>query len=100
MIEDSSVLEDREIERLRQQIDRIDHEILRLLGERASLAVEVGERKRQKGLPVYDPIREKALLDRLAQSGQLPLDNQSIDCVFQAIIEICRRLEQQHVAQG
>lgn len=99
MIEDLSVSEDPEIERLRQHIDRLDHEILVLLRKRAELALQVGDCKRKDGLSVYDPIREKALLDRLAGDGELPLDPRAIGRVFEAIVCECRRLEEQHVHQ-
>lgn len=94
------MIEDPEIDGLRQEIDRIDHEILRLLSARASVVLDVGDRKREKGLAVYDPVREQALLERLSQEGQHPLDAPTVMCVFEAIVGQCRRLEQEHVARA
>src|SRR6478736_4393600 len=47
---------------LRQQIDRIDDQLLRLLNRRAALALAVAEQKAQSNSQVYAPAREKAVL--------------------------------------
>lgn len=91
------VIWDPEIQKLRVAIDGIDHAILRLLGERARVVLEVGDRKREQALPVYDPAREQALLDRLAGDREEPLDHAAVIAVFSAIVEQCRRLEEAHM---
>jgi len=57
---------------LRQQIDALDGQILEWLNRRAELAREVGEIKRQTGVPVYAPDREETMLNALeARNAQL-----------------------------
>ena len=92
-----AVIEDPEIERLRQEIDRIDHELLRLLRERAAVVLSVGDRKRERELAVYDPARERALLERLSEEAEAPVDPTAIKAVFSAVVEQCRRLEEEHM---
>ncbi len=44
---------------LRQEIDRIDTQIFELFAERAEVARQIGDYKRENGLPVFDPGRER-----------------------------------------
>ncbi|GBL27819.1 hypothetical protein EMGBS8_17670 [Verrucomicrobiota bacterium] len=39
----------------RREVDRIDREMLRLLGERLEVARAIGEAKLKSGAPVYAP---------------------------------------------
>ncbi|WP_456465261.1 prephenate dehydratase [Desulfurobacterium sp.] len=84
------------LEELRKQIDRIDKQLIELLSKRAQLAKEVGEVKREKGLPFYVPEREAKILIKLEemnkQYGVLP--PQSIRAIFREIISACRALEE------
>jgi chorismate mutase len=84
---------------LRDAIDAVDTEILRLLSERARLVVRIGESKRAEDLPVYDPARERSILDRLVQAACAPLDAETVRRVFERIIDESRRLEEHHVAR-
>src|SRR3546814_11779577 len=47
---------------LREQIDRIDGELIQLLAQRARMTAAVGEHKSAHGLPLYVPERETELL--------------------------------------
>jgi chorismate mutase-like protein len=78
------------IEDWRRRIDDIDDELLRLLNERAQLAIEVGMLKRRDESPLYDPGRERAVLARVRQSNGGPLDDQSATKIFQCIIDEIR----------
>ena len=49
-----------ELSALRQQIDRIDARIFELFEERAGVSEEVAAYKREHGLRVFDPARERA----------------------------------------
>lgn len=58
---------------LRQEIDRIDGEILRLLGERTAIVAEVGATKTVAGGQVFRPGRQASLIRVLiARSGGAP----------------------------
>lgn len=92
-----AVIEDQEIDELRRQIDAIDLQLLSLLAERHRVVLAVGERKRLQNLPVHDPKREIALLERLAAHAPPPLDETTIRHVYQAILSESRRLQEQHI---
>jgi chorismate mutase-like protein len=87
-----------DLEELRRGIDAVDQQILKLLHERVRLVVAVGEYKRERGMPVYDPARERALLDRLCKAAEPPLDAETIRRIFERLVDESRRIEQHHVA--
>jgi chorismate mutase len=87
------------IPELRQSIDELDRQIVELLAERLRLVMRVGEVKRGLGLDVYDPARERDLLERVARGAPSPLTAAAAQRIFQCIIEESRGLEQRHVAE-
>jgi len=82
-----------EVEVWREQIDAIDDQILELLNRRSACAVEIGRIKRQAGLPIYIPERERKILTRLAEQNPGPLDALAVRRVFERVIDESRRLE-------
>ena len=56
-----------EIEELRREIDGIDEELVRLFVKRMGVSAQVAEYKREKGLPVRNPQRERQLLERVSE---------------------------------
>lgn len=91
------MIDDPQIEELRRTIDAVDQQILTLLAERVRVVLAVGERKRREGLAVYDPAREKSLLDRLASEATAPLEPAAVRRIFETIVTESRRLEQEHI---
>jgi chorismate mutase len=81
------------IEDLRRRIDQIDDQLMKLLNSRSACAVEIGRLKRRRGLPVYQPEREKWILDRAARNNPGPLDSGAVQRVFERVIDESRRLE-------
>ncbi|MBE6546577.1 MAG: prephenate dehydratase [Ruminococcaceae bacterium] len=60
-----------ELNELRAEIDKIDRELVPLFLRRMNVSAEVAEYKRQTGMRVLDPSRERALLDKLSElSGE------------------------------
>ena len=54
-----------DLQEMRNRIDAIDRQIVALLNDRYNVVCEVGKWKRERGLPIYVPEREKALLEKL-----------------------------------
>lgn len=82
-----------EIDDLRREIDRLDRELLRIFNERANLALHIGEIKKERQLPVYDPEREKLIFERMRSSNPGPLEDDAIVRLFERVIDESRRLE-------
>ncbi len=81
------------IDDIRQAIDRLDSDLLCLFNERAALALLIGEIKKERDLPVYDPEREKLIFARMQAANPGPLDNGAIVRLFERVIDESRRLE-------
>ena len=78
---------------LRERIDALDEQIVTLLNERASCALEIGEIKRDVGMAIYQPGREKDVLDHVRRVNPGPLDGDAVTRLFERIIDEARRLE-------
>ncbi len=78
---------------LRDRIDALDEQIVALLNERASCALEIGEIKKAVGMEIYQPGREKDVLDHVRRVNGGPLDGDAVMRLFERIIDEARRLE-------
>ena len=79
------------IKQLRERIDALDLEILKLVNERASAAHAIGKLK--EGGTVYRPEREAQVLRRLSEHNPGPLPDKVVAHVFTEVISACRALE-------
>lgn len=75
---------------IRDNIDRIDDQILQLLAQRAECARQVGEIKRG---PLYRPEREAQVLRSIANKNPGPLSGEAIQGIFREIMSWCLALE-------
>jgi chorismate mutase len=82
-----------QVDDLRRRIDQIDDQLMRLLNSRSACAVEIGRIKRQIGMAVYQPEREKWILERAERNNPGPLDSGAVRRVFERVIDESRRLE-------
>ena len=78
---------------LRKRIDDIDAELVALLSERATCALEIGRLKEAEGLPIYQPAREVQVIAHVREANRGPLDDDAIARLFERIIDEARRLE-------
>ena len=88
---------------LRRDIDRVDEVLVRLLNERARCVCEIGRLKKEQGLEIYQPDREKDVLRHVREVGcEGPLGPDAISRLFERIIDEARTLERRvvHEIQG
>ncbi|HEY4158474.1 MAG TPA: chorismate mutase [Polyangiaceae bacterium] len=88
-----------ELAALRRSIDDLDRQILELVAERVRVVLSVGEYKRKHAIPIYDPERERAMLDRLCAGAPPPLDGDTVRRIFERLIDESRRIEQHSESQ-
>src|SRR6266571_4690406 len=81
------------LDRLRAQIDEINVKLVRLLNQRAKLAQTIGHLKQAGGAPIYQPARERAVLDRVTALNAGPLMAEHLRRIFVEIISACTALE-------
>ncbi len=81
------------LDELRENIDRIDDTLLKLLNERMEYVHDVGELKNTTGAPIYRPEREQAILNRLKAQNDGKLTDSAIDALFLELFAVARNLE-------
>ena len=81
------------LDTLRQRIDELDEQIVRLLSERAACALEIGHEKKARNMEIYQPAREADVLHHVQAINPGPLDDGAIKRLFERIIDEARRLE-------
>ena len=84
----------KDLEKLRKEIDRTDLEILRLLNERAEIAIDIGKIKKEEKLTAHVPQREREIYERLMKENKGPFPNEVLRVVFREIISASLALEQ------
>lgn len=82
--------EDR-LEELRERIREVDRELVRLVGARRDLALEVGRVKQAEGLPVMDPAQEARVIRRAAElARELGVDEELVRDIVWRIMAAAR----------
>ncbi len=77
----------------RRRIDEIDRKLVELLNERSHCALEIGKLKQAAKLPLYQPEREKEVLQNAERSNPGPLTDAAIRRLFERIIDEARSAE-------
>ncbi|MBV6494487.1 MAG: P-protein [Turneriella sp.] len=77
----------------RDQIDNIDAEIIRLIGERANCAIEIAKAKAQEGAPLFQPDREQEVYAKIARLNAGVLSDESIKNIYREIMGATLKLE-------
>jgi chorismate mutase len=80
------------LKKRRNEIDRLDADLIRLLNRRAKIACELGVIKVAADLPAYDSRREQEVLARIRARNRGPLNAESLTRIFRRIIVETRRI--------
>jgi chorismate mutase len=82
-----------ELKRKRKEIDLIDRKLVDLLNQRLRIALAIGRIKKEMGEKIYDPRREKEVLERLRLRlrNKGPLKEKDLKKIFKTIMKVCRR---------
>ncbi|MDD6087963.1 MAG: prephenate dehydratase [Desulfovibrionaceae bacterium] len=93
----SSISKAEALAAVRRSIDETDTQLLRLLNSRAQLSLEVGrikhDGKENGDALIYDPKRERTLLDRLISENGGPLTEAHIKVLWSEIFSVSRALQ-------
>lgn len=85
MIQDLSVT--------REEIDKVDKQIVELIEKRMDLALQVAEYKMSTGKPIYDRQRELEKLDKLGHMASTEFNAKSVQELFLQIMSVSRRYQ-------
>ena len=83
------------IKELREKIDVLDDELLKILNKRTEIILEIGKLKADTGSTYYAPHREQEILQRLTTLNKGPFPNTALTYVYREIMSACRSLEKQ-----
>ena len=87
-------MQEAELVRLREEIDRVDDRLLEILTDRAKLSVDVGLLKRDDvGAPVYRPDREIQILQRIAGNNTGPMRADHVQSIWREILSVSRAMQ-------
>lgn len=84
----------RELREIRQDLDRVDGEMVRLFEKRMGLALEVAQYKAAHGLPVLDASREEQVLATRAAMLQSPVWTTQTRTLFQQLMALSRAAQE------
>ena len=79
-----------ELQQYREEIDRIDRQMVELFRQRMAVTAQVGQYKLERGIPVLDAVRERQVLQdkaRLVDGDLRP----GVTTLFQTLMSISRR---------
>ena len=85
MIQDLSVT--------REEIDKVDKQIVEMIEKRMDLALQVAEYKMSTGKPIYDRQRELEKLDKLGHMASTEFNAKSVQELFLQIMSVSRRYQ-------
>lgn len=83
----------RKLKALRQEIEEIDHHLVRLLRQRAVAALEIGRMKTVTKLPVFNKAREGEVISQILNVPHDPLNPEDLEGLFRNIIRICSEIQ-------
>lgn len=84
------------LEALREEIDKLDEVIVRLLDRRARCAYAIGRVKHEQGLQIYEPAREAAVMAHVRALNKAldgPLDGDAVVRLYERIMDEARRIQ-------
>ena len=83
----------------RRRIDELDRELVRLLNRRAQMSIQLGQLKKETGLPMRDETREENILQHVQHANPGPLDSHALTAIFRAILAESRRVTGEMLAE-
>ena len=89
-----------ELEEYRQEIDRIDAQLVQLFLARMEVTGKVGAYKQARGLPVMDAVRERQVIAAKTALTDDPARQADVAALYESIMGLSRRQQRQLVQEG
>lgn len=87
-----------ELSKLRDRIDEIDSELVRLFTARMNISAQVADYKRANNLPIYVPTRERAVLQNVAETAGPEMENYT-RVLYSMLFELSRSYQRKKSTQ-
>jgi chorismate mutase len=82
----------------RDKIDDLDRKLAALLNERAAAVVEIGRLKRKLGMAIYEPNRERQVLENVQSSSKGPLVEGDLIKIYERLLDAMRNIQKREIA--
>ncbi len=84
------------LNKLREEINSIDSEIISLIKKRLAVVRKVGKIKKTNNLPVKNPVRERQLITLLTnQAKKAKIPEELIKNIWQELFKLAYKLEKE-----
>src|SRR5215475_15293360 len=83
----------------RKKIDEIDQQLVDTLNRRAEAAQEIGRLKRKSSMPIYEPDRERIVLEQVQQGNRGPLEHRHLIQIYERIMDVMRNIQKEEIVQ-
>lgn len=80
------------ISEIREKIDSIDCQLVKLLNERAKCSLEIRSLKPAVHWGLYDPKREEEIFENLAKCNEGPLYSDNLREIFEAVLHVMKEV--------
>lgn len=81
----------------RKKIDELDEKLVELLNERAHAAREIGRLKRKTSMPIYEPDRERVVLEQVHDVNRGPLEHRHLMQIYERILDVMRNIQKEEI---
>src|SRR5690625_54288 len=75
------------MEQLREQLDTLNLDILKLISERAEIVQQIGEIKSKQSTRRFDPVRERDMLNYIIEHNDGPFTDSMVEHIFKEIFK-------------
>jgi len=81
--------DDMSLDELREEIRRIDRDLVELIAQRTYVAEAIATVKDEQGLPTTDEKQEQAVIDRAGENAeQFDVDANLVKAIFRLLVEL------------
>ncbi len=87
-------MKSKNLNQIRNQIDKLDSQIIELVSKRGRASFEIGKIKKSKKQAVYSPDRESQIYKRVVKKNPGPFSDKSVKAIYREIMSACLSLEQ------
>jgi chorismate mutase len=80
------------IAEIRQRIDAIDCQLVKLLNERAQCSLDIRALKPEAKLGLYDPKREEEIFSNVAKCNDGPMYSDDLREIYESILHVAKEM--------
>ncbi len=83
-----------ELDQLRKQVDEINLQLLHLLNKRGEIVQKLESKSKYKAQKRFDPVREREVLDMIAEHNEGPFETSTVQHIFKTIFKASLELQE------